>query len=94
LPFSKTEIGKPLRRGKKDRMIEQNKNERKQKIDPSETLLFAGIIVKATPKDIERIKQFILTQTTARLIYQHRDERYLKIIYNSKNNETLPINAL
>ena len=60
-------------------MSEKNKNERIQKIEPSETLFFAGIIVKATSKDIERIKQFILTQTMARLIYQHRDERYLRI---------------
>jgi hypothetical protein len=75
-------------------MIEQNKKERKQKIEPSETLLFAGIIVKATPKEFERIKQFILTQTTARLIYQHRDERYLMITHNTITKEALLTNNL
>jgi hypothetical protein len=57
----------------------------KKKIDPAETLFFAGFIIQTTSKEFERIKQFILTQTMARLIYQHRDERYLRINIGETN---------
>jgi len=57
----------------------------KEKIDPAETLFFAGFIIQTTSKEFERVKKFILEETTARLIYQHRDERYLRINVGGTN---------
>jgi hypothetical protein len=48
--------------------------------NPAETLFFTGIIVKATSLDSERIKRFILEETLAKLVYQHQDIAYLKIV--------------
>ena len=48
--------------------------------NPSEDLLFAGTVIQGTVEDIHRIRDFILTQTKARLIYQRRSLAYLKIV--------------
>ena len=54
---------------------------------PAENLFFTGIVVKATSSDSERIKHFILEETSARLIYQHQDVAYLKIVREVKADE-------
>lgn len=53
--------------------------------NPIENLFFTGIVLKSTPSDAERIKHFILEETSARLIYQHQDIAYLKIIREEAN---------
>ena len=55
--------------------------------NPAENLFFTGIVVKATSSDSERIKRFILEETSARLIFQHQDVAYLKIVREVKADE-------
>jgi hypothetical protein len=52
----------------------------KTNFNPAETLFSTGIVVKATSLDSERIKHFILEETSAKLVYQHQDIAYLKIV--------------
>ncbi|MCW4000816.1 MAG: hypothetical protein NWE93_11305 [Candidatus Bathyarchaeota archaeon] len=54
-------------------------NESNPKIQPDENLKFGGLIVYASDEDFQRIKEYILTQTTAKLIYQRKSSGYLKI---------------
>ena len=56
-------------------------------INPSEDLFYAGTVVKTTKLDFERIRNFILTQTNARLIFQTKSEHYLKILPADKTTE-------
>ena len=56
-------------------------------INPAENLFFTGIVVKTTSSDSERIKRFILEETSARLIFQHQDVTYLKIVREVKTDE-------
>ena len=50
------------------------------KLEPEDTLFFAGFVVQAPVPQIEKIKKVILSEEKCRLIYQHKDVRYLKIV--------------
>ncbi len=54
--------------------------EQKTKLNPAETKLFFGNVYETTASENERITSFILERTNARLIYQHHDFAYLKIV--------------
>jgi len=51
----------------------------REKPDPAEALFFGAFVVKGTSLEIDRVKRFILEESRCRLIYQHKDERYLRI---------------
>ena len=53
----------------------------KPTIDPAENINFAGCILKTTASEFERIKKLVLEETNARIIFQTRSERYLKIVF-------------
>jgi hypothetical protein len=61
-------------------MIEKSDIESKPKLNPAETKMFFGNTYETTPSENERITSFILEKTNARLIYQHHDFAYLKIV--------------
>jgi hypothetical protein len=46
--------------------------------NPLEKQLYAVFIVKGDPEEIAKLKEHVL-QTNLRLIYQHKDSRYLKV---------------
>ena len=46
---------------------------------PLEKQPYAAFVVKGDPEEIAKLKEHILEETTLRLIYQHRDSRYLKV---------------
>jgi hypothetical protein len=49
---------------------------------PSEPLgkqPYAAFVVKGDPEEITKLKEHILEETSLRLIYQHKDSRYLKV---------------
>ena len=52
----------------------------KPTINPVENISFAGMTLKTTSSEFERIKKFILEETNTRLIFQTRSEHYLKIV--------------
>ena len=68
-------------------MIEKSDIESKPKLNPVEPLLYFGNVYKTTPSENGRIKRFILEQTNARIIYQHQDFAYLKIVREVKADE-------
>lgn len=51
-----------------------------KKNSPEKDLLFVGTTIQCTIEDAAKIKEFILTETNARLIYQHRSLTYLKVV--------------
>ena len=51
----------------------------KAELNPADDLFFAGFILQGTEQEIKKIKQFILTETSAKLIYQRKGIPYLKI---------------
>ena len=56
-----------------------------KEINPNEDLFFVGTTMQCTLEDARKIKDFILTQTKARLIYQHRSLTYLKVVSAEAN---------
>jgi len=60
-------------------------NSNSKEISPDEDLFFVGTTMQCTLEDARKIKDFILTQTKARLIYQHRSLTYLKVVSAEAN---------
>jgi len=48
-------------------------------IEPSEDIYFGGLVIRATDETHKRIKEFIIKETDAKLIYQKKSVSYLKI---------------
>lgn len=48
-------------------------------IEPSEDIYFGGLVIRATDTDFKRIKEFIINNTNAKIIYQKKSVAYLKI---------------
>lgn len=48
-------------------------------IEPSEDIYFGGLVIRTTDSDFKRIKEFIIKETDAKLIYQKKSVAYLKI---------------
>jgi len=46
---------------------------------PEDDIYFGGFIIRATDQTFKRIKEFILKETDAKLIYQKETPYYLKI---------------
>jgi hypothetical protein len=47
---------------------------------PEQDIYFAGFIIRAPEETIKQIKQYILQETDALLIYQKKSVPYLKIV--------------
>jgi hypothetical protein len=47
--------------------------------NPLEKQLYAAFVVKGDPEEITKLKEHILKETSLRLCYQHKDNRYLKV---------------
>jgi hypothetical protein len=60
-------------------MKEEQTNQNKIFTAPAQKNCFVGMTLKGTLSDVEAIKNFIITQTKAKLIYLHRDSNYLTI---------------
>ena len=52
---------------------------KEDKLDPAIALLFGAFVVKGPTLEIDWVKRFILEETRCKLIFQHKDERYLRI---------------
>jgi hypothetical protein len=52
---------------------------KEDKLDPAIAMLFGAFVVKGPTLEIDRIKRFILEETHCRLVFQHKDDRYLRI---------------
>jgi hypothetical protein len=46
---------------------------------PEQEAYFVGFILRGTDEEIKQVKQYILTQTTVKLINQKKDKAYLTI---------------
>jgi hypothetical protein len=53
--------------------------QKNQKPSPEQDILYCGLVIKAPLETIRQIKQYILAETDAKLIYQHKDVRYLRV---------------
>lgn len=49
------------------------------KPSPEEDIYFGGLVIRATDETHKRIKEFIIKETDAKLIYQKKSVAYLKI---------------
>ena len=58
----------------------QNSIFEKNNFEPADSIFFYGTVVKTTPEEIEKLKKYILSRPKIRLIYQHKDVAYLKIL--------------
>lgn len=49
------------------------------KPSPEEDIYFGGLVIRATDETHKRIKEFIVNNTNAKIIYQKKSVAYLKI---------------
>jgi len=53
----------------------------------TEISLYHGLILRGSIEDIERILNFIQSETDSKLIYRHHSGRYLQIVEGDVNHE-------
>jgi hypothetical protein len=54
---------------------------------PEQDSYFAGFILRGTDEEIKQVKQYILTETGAKLLYQKKDKAYLVLKKACDNEE-------
>ena len=56
-----------------------NQNKPLEQLSTPEKNPYGVFIVKGAPEEITALKEYILKIPTLRLIYQHKDNRYMKV---------------